>query len=98
MSHITEKEIRHLAQLANLKLNEGEIQQLIPEIEAVLDYAAFLQEIAKQHDDTVIKSNCDSNILRDDTVIRYESVSLLDQAPETDGNYFVVPQIITTGE
>jgi len=99
MSHITEKEIRHLAQLANLKLDEAEIQQLIPEIESVLEYAATLQDIAKSYDaQTQDRHNCTTNVMRDDTVIRYESASLLKQAPDSDGTYFVVPSILNTGE
>lgn len=99
MSHITKNEIRHLAQLANLKLEEAEITQLIPEIESVLEYAAILQEVAKKHtslDEQTL--DCNQNIMRDDTVIRYESASLLNQAPESDGSYFVVPSILNTGE
>ncbi len=99
MSHITEKEIRHLAKLANLKLNEAEIQQLIPEIESVLEYAATLQDVAKTYDNQLEQQHdCTTNVMRDDTVIRYEAASLLKQAPDSDGTYFVVPSILNTGE
>ncbi len=100
MSHITETEIRHLAKLANLKLDESEIAQLIPEIESVLEYAAVLSQVVQscQEQSDLQAATCSTNVMRDDMVVRYESASLLKQAPDSDGTYFVVPSILQTGE
>lgn len=100
MSHITETEIRHLAKLANLKLEDQEVQQLMPEIASVLEYAAILNKIVQAKEAQSLRPDvdCSKNIMRDDTVIRYESASLLKQAPDSDGTYFIVPSILQTGE
>ena len=79
--------------MSRIHLQASEVEQLITQIEAVLNYASGLQEIAQAHSgvDALPKN---SNIMRPDLVIKTDSEPLLAQAPEREGNYFVVPKII----
>ena len=79
--------------MSRIHLQVSEVEQLITQLEAVLNYASGLQEIAQAHPEAhALPKN--SNIMRSDTVIKTDSEPLLAQAPEREENYFVVPKII----
>lgn len=74
-------------------MERDEIDQLASEIEAVLEYASSLQAIAQSAGSVKEELVC-RNVMRDDVVIEDDREALLDQAPEREGDYFVVPKII----
>jgi aspartyl-tRNA(Asn)/glutamyl-tRNA(Gln) amidotransferase subunit C len=43
--HLTPDEVRHVAELAKLRLTEAEIAQFAGQLSAILDYAERLQEV-----------------------------------------------------
>lgn len=92
MTTISREEIIKLARMSTIYLAEEEIEPLRQQLMAVLTYAARVQEIV-QHivPEEVIKP---SNIYRPDTIIRRDPELFLGQAPQTEGNYFVVPKIL----
>jgi aspartyl-tRNA(Asn)/glutamyl-tRNA(Gln) amidotransferase subunit C len=45
---LTEKEVRYVADLANLKLNDGEIESMVKHLGAILDHMDHLAEIDTQ--------------------------------------------------
>lgn len=91
MSMITPQEVEKIAKLSNIELNESEIIQAQKHLEAVLAYAARVQDIAKDIDITLIKNQ---NIEREDIVQECNSQTILAQAPERTDDFFVVPVII----
>jgi aspartyl-tRNA(Asn)/glutamyl-tRNA(Gln) amidotransferase subunit C len=91
MSLVTQDEVKRIARMSRIALNEQEIVKMQKHLEAVLSYAARVQDIAKDVQVPVLKN---SNIERDDVVQQCDSEKILDQAPEREGNYFVVPVII----
>lgn len=88
---ITKEEIEKIARLSHIELQQTEIISTMEHIEAVLNYAARVQEIAK---DVSVSSLKNSNIERDDVVIPTDPQTILAQAPEREGDFFVVPVII----
>jgi len=42
---LTQDEVRHVAELAKLRLSEAEIEQFAGQLSAILDYAQRLQEV-----------------------------------------------------
>jgi aspartyl-tRNA(Asn)/glutamyl-tRNA(Gln) amidotransferase subunit C len=88
---ITKEEIEKIAKLSHIYLSEMEITNAIQHLDAVLSYAARVQEIAKDVDVPSLK-NC--NIEREDIVIPTDPQTILAQAPEREGDFFVVPVII----
>lgn len=88
---ITKEEIEKIARLSHIELHETEIAATIQHVSAVLSYAARVQEIAK---DVNIPSLKNSNVEREDIVIPTDSQAILAQAPEREGDFFVVPVII----
>ena len=95
MTRITKEEIQKVARLAYIELTEQEIVSMSAHLEAVLSYAARVQDIA-QDVDVVMQKN--SNVERKDIVVKTDCESILAQAPEREGDYFVVPVIIEAGQ
>jgi aspartyl-tRNA(Asn)/glutamyl-tRNA(Gln) amidotransferase subunit C len=88
---ITKEEVEKIARLSHIELSETEILSTMQHIDAVLKYAARVQEIAK---DVNIPSLKNSNIEREDVIIPTDAQTILAQAPEREGDFFVVPVII----
>jgi len=95
MSLITKQEVLKVARMAHLKLTEEEVSQMQSRLEGVLSYAARVQDIAKDVDGLLLKN---SNIERDDIVVAPNPEPIRAQAPEREGDYFVVPVIIETNQ
>ncbi len=91
MSIITREEVEKIARLSNIELSESEIIKAQKHLEAVLSYAARVQDIAKDVDITLLKNQ---NIERDDIIEPCNPEPILAQAPEREGDFFVVPVII----
>jgi aspartyl-tRNA(Asn)/glutamyl-tRNA(Gln) amidotransferase subunit C len=47
--HLTQEEVRHVAELAKLRLTEAEIAQFAEQLSAILGYAERLQEVDTSH-------------------------------------------------
>ena len=88
---ITKEEVAKIARLSNIELSQAEIIEAQKHLEAVLQYAARVQDIAKDIDVAILKN---SNIERDDVIIPCDPQTILAQAPEREGDFFVVPVII----
>ncbi len=90
MIHITKEELLKLAQAANLSLSEEEIPGILRRLEAVLSYAAYLQEFQ----DTGASLPQISNIVREDVAKETPIEPLLALAPEIEEQYYIVPAIL----
>lgn len=88
---ITKEEVEKIARLSHIELSETETINAMKHLDAVLSYAARVQEIAKDVDMPSLKN---SNIERDDIAIPCDSQIILAQAPEREEDFFVVPVII----
>ena len=91
MTKITKEEIYKIARMSYLDIHDGEVEPLRAQLEAVLSYAERVQEVAK---DVKEPSNKSINVFREDVIVRTDVESVLRQAPEREGNFFVVPAII----
>lgn len=93
MVKVTREEVLKLAQMSHMSVHDDEIPGLIKELEAVLAYASGLKAIADAHEQ-VIPLPKNNNIFRPDEAIKFDAQAILAQAPEREGNYFVVPVVI----
>lgn len=94
MSTITKEEIIKLSRMSQIELTDREIELLVPDLQAVLDYASSLNKIAQQHKNIILDSSCTENVLREDEIIVTSPDPLLKQAPEREDRFFVVPQVV----
>lgn len=91
MDKITREELLEIAAKTKIELAESDIEGIRDQVSACLDYAASVQKIAKEVN---ILSNKNVNHDRVDTTVDYDSKTILDQAPQSEDNYFVVPKIL----
>lgn len=94
MITITKEEVLKLASISNILIEEDEAELFAKELQAVLNYASSLQEIAQTYSGPEISITKNSNIMRDDRVIATPNEPLIKQAPVYEGNFIVVPKII----
>jgi aspartyl/glutamyl-tRNA(Asn/Gln) amidotransferase C subunit len=92
---ITKEEVEKIARLSHIELSPEEIISTMKHIGAVLQYAARVQDIAKDVDVPSLKN---SNVERDDIIIPTPAGPILAQAPEREGDFFVVPVIIESNQ
>lgn len=79
--------------MSRIKISSDEAATLANEISSVLSYASSLQEIARTIQPIVEDKGC-AHVMREDDVEVFDSQRILAQAPEREGDYFVVPKII----
>lgn len=88
---VTREELLKIAQISQLEIHEDEIPTLLRQLESVLSYAARVTEIARPVENI---GHTQINVFRDDVVIRTHVEPILNQAPEREETYFVVPKVI----
>lgn len=79
--------------MSRITISREEAEKLAGEIASVLAYASSLQEIARTAPQAR-EGGAQENVTRDDVVEHFDAALLLQQAPEREGDYFVVPKII----
>tara|TARA_S200000501_G_scaffold117066_1_gene109953 strand:- start:370 stop:663 length:294 start_codon:yes stop_codon:yes gene_type:complete len=95
MQRISNDEVKKVAQLARLELNESEIQHHAEQLEKILDYINQLEKINTDNIQCTTRAIEVVNVFRKDEKKEYEnSEELLDLAPSRENKFFKVPKII----
>ena len=95
---LTIDEVKHLAKLARLELNEGELTTFQKELSSILDYFEQLKEVATDNILPTAHALDVKNVFREDeprSSCDPESIAaMLEQAPATERGYFKVKSIL----
>ena len=95
MKRISSDEVKKVAKLARLELNESEINQHAEQLEKILDYIKQLEKINTEDIPCTTRAIEVVNVLRKDEKKNYEnSEEILDLAPSRENKFFKVPKII----
>ena len=95
MKRISSEEVKKVAQLARLELNENEINQHAEQLEKILEYIKQLEKINTEDIPCTTRAIEVVNVLRKDEKKNYEnSEEILDLAPSRENKFFKVPKII----
>ena len=95
MKRISRDEVKKVAQLSRLELNESEIHQHAEQLENILEYIKQLDKINTENIPCTTRAIEVINVLRKDVKKDYEnSEDLLDLAPSRESKFFKVPKII----
>ena len=95
MRRISSDEVKKVAQLARLELNESEINQHAEQLEKILEYIKQLEKINTEDIPCTTRAIEVVNVLRKDEKKNYEnSEEILDLAPSRENKFFKVPKII----
>ena len=95
MKRISSDEVKKVAQLARLELNESEIHQHAEQLEKILEYIKQLEKINTENVPCTTRAIEVANVLRKDEKKNYKnSDEILDLAPSRENKFFRVPRII----
>jgi aspartyl-tRNA(Asn)/glutamyl-tRNA(Gln) amidotransferase subunit C len=94
-SKIDISQVRVVAKLARLQLNETEVTQFGHQLSAILDYIEKLNQLDTKDVEPLAHCLPMNNVFRNDIVIPSLGVEkALANAPERDGEFFKVPRIL----
>ena len=92
---ITLEEVRRVAALARLELSEAEVGRMTGQLDAILSYVAKLDELETTGVAVTTHSQAVVNAFREDEVRpSLPRERALANAPEQNGEAFVVPRVI----
>jgi aspartyl-tRNA(Asn)/glutamyl-tRNA(Gln) amidotransferase subunit C len=92
---LSEDDVRHVASLARLALDDAEIVALTPQLGAILRYAEQVGEVAADDVEPMTHPLGIADVYRDDVrTPGLASEAVLAGAPEPHGGRFAVPRIV----
>lgn len=95
MSTIDESTVRHIAHLARLRLNEGEVRQMTAELAAIVEYVRTLNEVNTEEVPPTAHPMPLTNVFREDEPRACIDVEqALQNAPLRHGEFFRVPKVL----
>lgn len=92
---LSDDEVRYVASLARLALDDDEVERLAPQLSRILEYAEQVGEVAAEDVPPTSHPYPLHNVFRDDEVrgsLPREDV--LAPAPEVENDRFAVPRIV----
>ena len=96
MSKITKDEVKKVANLARLELNDHQIKNHAEQLEKILDYIKQLEKIDTCNVPCTTRAIEVINIFRKDEKYNSDCTKeLLELGPSRENNYFKVPKIIS---
>ena len=95
MTRITKEEVKKVALLARLELNDDEINNQAEQLEKILEYIKQLEKIDTDDVPCTTRAIEVVNVLRKDEKKKFNSTEeLLELGPSREDKYFKVPKII----
>jgi aspartyl-tRNA(Asn)/glutamyl-tRNA(Gln) amidotransferase subunit C len=95
MSSLTLDQVRQIAHLARLELTDDELAVLAPQLDAIVDYMARLQEAPTAGVEPLAHALPVENVFRDDEPAASVPVDeALANAPARSGPYYAVPAVL----
>ena len=95
MTKITKEEVKKVAHLSRLELNENEINDHAQQLEKILDYIRQLEKIDTNNVPCTMRAIEVINVFRKDEKKDFNSTEeLLELGPSREDEYFKVPKII----
>ena len=96
MTKISSEEVKKVAKLARLELDEAEIQNHAEQLEKILGYIKQLDEINTENTPCTTRAIEVINVFRKDERTDFKNPEqLLDLAPSKENKFFKVPKIIS---
>ena len=92
---ISERDVRHIARLARLKLSEEEVRRYQDQLARILEHMGELGKIDTSATPPTAHVLGLTNVLREDEARLWpDRKALLDNAPSSEGPYYKVPKVI----
>lgn len=92
---VSKEEILHIANLADLNLEDDEVENYLLNLEDILNFADIVNNAPVEGLDVTIGANEAKNVFRKDEIDVFEDrEALLQNAPEKEQNMFKIPKVI----
>jgi len=92
---LTDDDVKHVAKLSAIEINDEEVPALKEQINSILDYVQKLSEIPTKGVEPTFHIHAVSNVFREDVhEASFKSEEIGKIAPDFKDNFFRVPQII----
>ena len=92
---ITTDEVKYVANLAKLYVNEAEAEKLTGEMESIINFADMLAEIDTESVAPTNHAMKVQNVFREDIVEKsYSQEDILKNAPSQEGGCYLVPKVV----
>jgi aspartyl-tRNA(Asn)/glutamyl-tRNA(Gln) amidotransferase subunit C len=92
---VSKEEIRHIANLADLIIEEEKMDSYVLNLQDILNFANIVNEAPIQGLDITIGTNEAEDVFRKDEVKAFSDMqALLQNAPEQEQNMFKIPKVI----
>ncbi len=96
---IDREQVKKVAHLARLEITPEEEQQFTTQLSSILEYFEQLSELDTDEVAPTTRAIETSNITRPDELKPFpDKEDLLKEAPQQEGEYFKVPQILSSEE
>jgi aspartyl-tRNA(Asn)/glutamyl-tRNA(Gln) amidotransferase subunit C len=97
-ARLTIDEVKHLAELARIKLTDEEVPQLQKDLSKILEYVDALKQVKTDGLPEIAQVTGLKNSFRTDEAVKaseQERLAILNNAPSREGDYFKVKGIFT---
>ncbi len=93
---VTMEEVRHIARLARLSMDDDELKVISQDLARILSYVEQLNEVDTGHIAPTSGTLNIRNVWRDDNVSEHRDLinEIMEQCPEREDRYFKVPKVI----
>ena len=93
---VSKEEILHIANLANLYLEENEVDKYLENLQDILNFAEIVNNAPVENLDITIGAHEAKNVFRKDEVKIFENhEGLMANAPEKERDMFKIPKVIS---
>ena len=92
---VSREEILRIAQLANLKIDDDEIEKYLLNLQDILNYANIVNKVDVSGLNETIGANDNYNVFRKDEIKEFKNRDgLLQNAPEQERGMFKIPKVL----
>lgn len=92
---VSREELLHIANLANLKLQDEEVDTYLLHLQDILNFAEKVNNAPTDGLGETIGANDKFNVFRKDEIVQFEDLeALLQNAPEQERAMFKIPKVM----
>ncbi len=92
---VSKEELLHIANLADIKIKDEEIDKYLNNLQDILNYTELLNSMNLDELDETIGANDSSNVFRKDEIVDFDNKEgIMENAPEKERNMFKIPKVL----
>lgn len=92
---VSKEELLHIANLADIKIKDEEIEKYLNNLQDILNYTELLNSMNLDELDETIGANDSSNVFRKDEIAQFDNKEgIMANAPEKERNMFKIPKVL----